>query len=266
VDEIRFIPVDQRVGDANIGIRLAVNRGVQDQIRRDSRASLKTQGLLGDRFVDIEPGSAAARMLSPGDTLLTIPPIELEEHVLEPLAIIMDDASVTIGGLREVTDRVLRGEGTLGRLLLDDALYLRATASAREVEALLREVRTGRGTLHRLIHDPALYDDLQRALARFDALGREITEAEGTLGLLLRDDALYHRLVGLVESADTVVGELAGFAQRMTEGEGTLHRLLEDPELYDQLLRAVIDFQHLLMQIRAEPREFRPEVNIRLFR
>lgn len=266
VTGLELIPPEHRVGDAHVLVRLSLSTAIQQQVRSDSRARLRLQGLLGDRFVDIEPGSPAARPLEPGDTLLTVPPIELEEHILEPLAVIMGDASLAVAGLRDVTDRLAAGEGTLGRLLVDDALYIQASAVTAELEGVLRDIRQSEGTLNRLIHDPALYDDLQRALARVDELGRDIMEAEGTLGLLLHDDLLYQRMLAFVDRADTAAVALSRFAQGLAEGDGTLHRLLEDPELYDQLLRAVVDIQHLILQIRTDPRQIRPEFHLRLFR
>jgi ABC-type transporter Mla subunit MlaD len=57
VQRIEFIPVRQKVGDNNLRVVLAITHEVQEQVRVDSRAFLRTAGLLGDRFVDISPGS-----------------------------------------------------------------------------------------------------------------------------------------------------------------------------------------------------------------
>jgi hypothetical protein len=56
-----------------------------------------------------------------------------------------------------------------------------------------------------------------------------------------------------------------GFVGGLTEADGTIGRLLEDPELYDQFLRTVVDIQNLIQDIRANPRGYRPEVNVRVF-
>jgi phospholipid/cholesterol/gamma-HCH transport system substrate-binding protein len=57
VDEVQFIPVHERVGTANIRIRFSVNRNIQEQIREDSRAKLRTMGLLGDKILDLSVGT-----------------------------------------------------------------------------------------------------------------------------------------------------------------------------------------------------------------
>src|SRR5690606_27279900 len=78
VQSIDFIPVEQRRPDANLNVTLAVNERVRDQIRRDSRAFFRMQGLLGDKYVDIAPGTAGAAILQPGDTLAVGESVDIE--------------------------------------------------------------------------------------------------------------------------------------------------------------------------------------------
>ena len=59
VERVEFITPEERGGsEVAVAVWLGVNVGVRDQIRRGSRARVRTQGLLGDRLIDIEPGSA----------------------------------------------------------------------------------------------------------------------------------------------------------------------------------------------------------------
>ncbi len=56
-------------GARPVEIRLAIDLKVREQIRADSRAQVRTQGLLGDKLIDITPGTAAATVLAAGDTV-----------------------------------------------------------------------------------------------------------------------------------------------------------------------------------------------------
>lgn len=264
VDEVRFIPVEERVGRANIYVRLSVNRGIQDQIREDSRAQLRTQGLLGDRFVDITPGSPARPMLRAGDTIQAEPALEIEQ-VLETAAATLEDVQDIAVGLKVTTDRIARGEGTVGALLADDRLYERMTAATSELDGLLATINRSEGTVSRLIHDPAMYDRMESALTRLDSLGAVILAGQGTLGRMVQDDSLYDALLGVVGRADTTLAGVDGFMGEMTEADGTIHRLLEDPALYDEFLKTVVDIQNLIQSIRNDPRAYRPEVRVRVF-
>jgi phospholipid/cholesterol/gamma-HCH transport system substrate-binding protein len=52
-------------------VEMAINNQYQDQIRKDSKASLKNQGLLGDRFIQISIGSSDQEVLKSGETIET---------------------------------------------------------------------------------------------------------------------------------------------------------------------------------------------------
>jgi phospholipid/cholesterol/gamma-HCH transport system substrate-binding protein len=264
VAEVRFIPVDERVGDANIRIRLSVNREIQDQIREDSRTALRTQGVLGDRFIDISPGSPGRRVLQPGDTILAEAALDIEQ-VMEMAARTLEDVQGMAADLQVMTGRLARGEGTVGALLADDRLYERMTAATTELASLLALVNGSDGTVGRLIRDPAMYDRMEGALVRLDSLGAAILEGQGTLGRLVRNDSLYDGLLGIVDRADSTLLGVEGMVERIAGADGTVGRLLDDPALYDEFLKAVVDIQTLIQAIREDPQAFRPEVRVRVF-
>lgn len=264
VEEIRFIAVEERSGDNNIMVRISINEEVQPQIREDSRASLRTQGLLGDRFVDITPGSAGFNPLQPGDTIPSETALDFEE-VLRTASATMDEVQELVGDLKVMTSALTRGDGTLGSLLTDDRLYDRMTGATTELAVLLGRINRSDGTLARMIQDPSLYNRMNAALVRLDSLGAVILAGEGTLGRLIHDDALYEGMVGVVGRADSAVLGVQSFVEGLGRGDGTLGRLLEDPALYDAFLKTVVDLQNLIAAIRADPRAFRPEVKVEVF-
>lgn len=261
VEEVELIPLHRQYGGNHVSVRISVSQDVREQIRADSRAQLRTQGLLGDRYIDVEPGTPGAPVLRPGDTIPSVPPIQVEDLIATASGI-LDEAGAVIGSLRRITAAIEQGEGTLGRLLTDDALYTQLAGAAAELEWSLRAVMDADGTLGRLIRDPALYEDLRAAVARLDSIGGRVLQGEGTLGRLLNDDSLYRSLLGAVQRADTAVSGLTEILGRAAAADGTLGRLMTDPALYDQLLKAVVDLQILLNDIRANPRRYRPEIRI----
>ena len=261
VERIRFLPVEERTDSANILVRMAINESVRDQIRGDSRAALETQGLLGDRFIDITPGSARYAVLDPGDTIPSVPALDYES-VLRTAARTMEQVQDVVVDLRTITDGLAAGEGTLGSLLVDDRLYQRMAVATEELAALLNTVRRSDGTLAQLIRDPSLYARMTSTLARIDSIGGRVLQGEGTLGRLVRDDSLYEGLVDVVGRADSTLGGVEDFVGMAADGDGSLTRLMEDPELYDQLLRAVVDLQTLIQEIREEPEALSPDIHV----
>jgi phospholipid/cholesterol/gamma-HCH transport system substrate-binding protein len=264
VSRIDFIPVRQKVGDTNLRVTLAIAHNVQEQVRVDSRAFLRTQGLLGDKFVDISPGSPGARVLQAGDTIAAGRSLDLDEFVLQA-ANALDQATGIITSLQELAGGLARGEGTVGRLLQDDQLYVNVNASTAELRRTLAEINRADGTFGRLVRDPALYQQLQSAVARVDSLGGLILHSEGTLGMLLRSDTLHRSMLGTIGTADVAITDIGEFLRRMTEGDGTVQRLMTDPLLYDEFLRAVVDVQTLINDIRLNPNKYKPNIAVDIF-
>lgn len=264
VERIDFIPVEQRRADANLNVTLAVSEDVREQIRRDSRAFFRMQGLLGDKYVDIAPGTAGAAILQPGDTLIVGESVDIEQF-MERAAVAIDEAQVIVTDLREVTAGLAAGDGTIGQLLTDEALYARMVAATAELENTLGQLNRSDGTFGRMLRDPALYDNLNRAVLRVDSLGAMIVAGDGSLGRLLRDDSLYNSLSSMATNADSAVLALSDMVQRMSEGDGSLERLITDPQLYDEFLRAVIELQTLIIGIRENPDAFKPNIRVDVF-
>lgn len=261
VESIEFLPVEERRDSANIVVRLSVNENVRSQIRTDSRAVLQTQGLLGDRFVDISPGSSGYAPLEPGDTIGSLPALDYES-VLRTAANTMDEVEGVVIDLRILTQRLASGEGTLGALLADDLLYQRMTAATADLSGLLQTINESDGTMARIIRDPELYHRMNSALTRLDSLGAVVLDGQGSLGRMIHDDSLYEGLLGAVGRADSTLAGVEELLAGAADGEGTLQRLLEDPQLYDELLKTIVDLQTLIQAIREDPSALSPQIQV----
>jgi phospholipid/cholesterol/gamma-HCH transport system substrate-binding protein len=263
VKKIEFLPVGSH-GQNNLSIQLSIAREVQNYIRTDSYARIRTQGVLGDKYVDITVGTPTLPIIQPGDTIPSISAVEFED-LLTTAANTLEGVQGLIENLRDITAALAQGEGTLGELLTDPRLYNQMVDATTEIANLLAEINRADGTLGRLIRDPALYEDIHSAITRVDTLGQAILHGQGTLSKLLESDELYRQLLGTITRADSTLGAISGTISTLIEGEGTIQRLLTDPALYDQFLKAVIDLQTLIDDIRANPKKYRPEVKVDIF-
>ena len=264
VAAIDFIPIREKRGEDNLRIRLAINEAAQDQVRGDSRAFLRTEGLLGEKFIDIQPGTLGAQVLQRGDTLLAGRSVDMDQFITQASGA-LDQATTIVTDLRDITGGLAQGQGTLGKFLVDEQLYQRMVAATTELTVTLGEINRADGTLGRLIRDPALYRQMQTALARVDSIGAQALGGRGSLGLLLQDESIFRNLAGTTARADSAMIGLNQLVGRMQQGEGSLQKLLTDPQLYDEFLKAVVDLQTLLNDVRAEPGKYKPDITVRVF-
>ena len=252
---VEFIQPEQRPpsGEA-IAVSLGVNTRVQDQIRADSRARVRTQGLLGDRLIDIEPGSADQAILADGDTLAGAPAISYEE-LLGQAADAIESLITLSNDLTSTLSRVADGEGSLGQLLVDDGMYTGMVALSENLNAVLGPVAEGEGSFARLLRDEQLYDRLLATTASLDSATALVLAGDGTLGRLVTSDSLYRALTASAVRADELL-------EAIERGDGSMGRLVTDEALYEELLKTIVDLNAFLQDVRANPKKFMPVIKV----
>ena len=255
VERIDWIPPEERrEQEAAVAVWMAVNREVQNQIRSDSEARLRTQGLLGDRVVDIRPGSPEADVLQPGDTVEATAPLDYQE-ILEQASGAVTNLSDLTRRLEEVARRALAGEGSLGMLVTDETLYRRLSSLSGSLARVLERAGRGEGSLGKLLTDDRLYDRMVSVTASLDTLTAGVAGGSGTLGRLATSDSLYREARSAVVRADSLL-------RRLEAGEGTAGKVFTRDELYEELLKALTDVNALLADLRERPRRYIPPVEV----
>ena len=249
IKDIKFLPPDADT-TRNLKLVVEVDRDVTEQVRRDSRGKIRTQGVLGDKVFDISPGTPRYRILHEGDTLAVDPSTDFETVVQQASSAIGAVVGLT-NDLKKVTGSVTRGEGTLGQLVTNRALYDQLNETLAATNSLMARLENPRGTIGRLLNDPSLYNTLNRTIASADTIIAQISTSNGTVGRLLRDDTLYVHLVNVVTKADSLVSG-------MSNGNGTMHKLFTDQQLYDELVKTVTELNKVLVDVRRDPRRYTP--------
>lgn len=247
ISKIEFLPVGADT-TRHLRITVQLDEKLQQQVRLDSRVMLRNQGLLGDRFFDITPGTPRFRALQNGDTLVLGPSMDYDMMIQRAAAVLTDVAGLT-HDLRGLTQSVARGDGTIGKLLTDRALYDRLNATLGSTSNLLARLQNPNGSVGRLLDDPKLYNNLTEMVTQVDSLMTQLNSGKGTAGKLLRDDSLYTNLVTVTARADSLVASLS-------KGNGTASKLLSDTTLYNQMVQAVGHLNEILADIKKDPKRY----------
>ena len=247
VKEIHFLPVD---GDTtrNLRVVLEIDKHVQDQIRGDSEARLRTLGLLGDKIIDISPGTVRYAPLQEGDTVRMGQSLDYEQVIAQASSAVGDMVQLT-HDLKDITGGIVDGQGTLGQLITNRSLYDELTGTMGRMNQMLARLQNPNGTFGRMMEDPTLYNHMTSTVASLDSLLLTLNSQEGSVGRLLRDDSLYTNLVGITRGADSLL-------TMMTTGNGFASRMLRDQQLYDQLTKAVTDLNAILADVRQNPKKW----------
>ena len=222
-------------------VTLSIFKGVLGYLRKDSTASVLTMGLLGDKYIELTPGTSKAEPLKAGDVIAGTSQIDLKE-VMEAGGASMQKMNDFIQKLGKLVEKIEKSKGSLAGFLDDPALYDNLKESSRYLSLITKDIRNGRGTAGMLVKDPSLYERLASASKSLEGFSRKIESGSGTMNKLIEDDLLYNRLVGAASSMEEL-------GKKLNNSSGTFNKLIENPELYENLNRASLHISSILDRI-----------------
>ncbi|HEY3308273.1 MAG TPA: MlaD family protein [Desulfuromonadaceae bacterium] len=284
VTDIRFANPEKT---NEVDISLEVSNNALKKIGPDSRITIKTRGLMGEKYVDVTPSQNYFE--KPATVLRGTPAVKLDD--------VLQKAGATFDRMNTIVENVYQGKGTLGRLSTDPSLYTNIVKLTEELHSLtvtinrgegtlgklnrspepynklisilnradktLLDIQASEGTLNRLIYDKTLYNKLteladksNQAAEDVRELNRKITSKEGTLGMLINDRTVYEKGVTLLNRADSSVKSIEEVASKINKGEGTVGKLVAEKDLYERMNRMVDDVDALVKDFKEHPRKY----------
>jgi len=290
VDTVEFGAVPTSKDEKPIVITMVVDaKEVEGRIRRDSQAVLAQQGFLGDRVIDITPGTRAAEPILDGGEIPSADQAGLSQ-IFSGASDILVQFNTVGKQLQELMDNVNQGKGTIGKLLHDDAFYVNLNRAVLEFQDIGSKVAKGDGTIARLLNDPKLYDDLRGATTNVQGIVADVRAGKGTIGKMLNDDQFYKqanevlakfnsttekldRIAGDIEAgrgtlgkfikdeklhddAQAAIASLKNISERLDKGEGSAGKLLHDDKLYTNLNQTTAEMVKLLYDFRQNPKKY----------
>jgi phospholipid/cholesterol/gamma-HCH transport system substrate-binding protein len=271
----------QQSKDRNIEVDLRVQKTFQAYIRSDSSAGLITEGLLGNRYVDIDRGYVG-RVLEndeeiPGREEKALKQVvERSADLMDSLSSITRQASAvladvrnghgslgkfmvdetaynhlnsSLGNLDRMMGDIQAGKGTLGKLISDDEMYNRVDSVAGRVDNVLEAVQNQQGTLGKLVYDAGIHESAQKLIDNSNAFFADVRGGKGTLGKLATDDSLFTEYKQAGEN-------LASATAKLNSNEATIGKFFDDPKFYDNFSGLAGDMRLLVGDFRKDPKKF----------
>lgn len=116
------------MNDTTVRVMISVRKKVQPFIRTDSHASISNDGLMGDKLIQIGPGTVDSPMVVANGLLLAVNPFDMDkimakaEKVWMRIESIVENIDTISGNLSSIFGKVNTGKGTLGKLLNNEKL------------------------------------------------------------------------------------------------------------------------------------------------
>ena len=203
-------------------------------VKTDSKATIKFTGLMGQNYVNVAFGSASAPKIEDGAVLTTTEQADLSaimakldnaaagiqnitkvfsgdkiDNLMGPLTDFFKQNSApitaTIANVKNISSQIAAGQGTIGKLIYEDALYATAlttvsnlqdtAASAKDAIAsaklVMNDVAAGKGTIGKLLTDESLYNNTAAAMTNVNQILLKVNSGQGTIGKLVNDQEFY---------------------------------------------------------------------------
>src|SRR5579871_3365082 len=136
---VKRVELPSRPGGA-VTVVANLDRATHNILKADSIAAIKSDGLLGDKYVEVSFGSEEAAPLKDGDTIQSSPPFDISDlisktnQILDSANVAARNAQALTGNLKSVSSKIDEGQGTLGALINDRTIYDKATASVTSLQ------------------------------------------------------------------------------------------------------------------------------------
>jgi phospholipid/cholesterol/gamma-HCH transport system substrate-binding protein len=213
-------------------------------IYKDAKAYLKSEGYLGEKYVEITPGTLGNQKVEPNGVIEQgAPPADVEQFlssmsavgedlkgVIKPLGDVLK--SIEPKKVEQIVQNVDKFSGQLTSLAKDSRDTMnKAKGAFSRIEDIGEKVKKGEGTLGKLITDETIYRDAKEAVEKVKETAEtlknvsdKIERGEGTLGKLVQDESLY-------KEAKETIHSMKGITEKVEKGEGSLGKLINDDTL-----------------------------------
>lgn len=130
------------VSDTAVRVDLTLNKDVQKFLRKDVRAAIGSDGLMGDKLIVINPGTEGTGALNNGDKVNTTNPIDVDKIIVR-VTKVADNAEVLMTNLSQIVYKINHGKGSIGKLLSSDKLANELEGTVIQARSTLKTVKQG---------------------------------------------------------------------------------------------------------------------------
>lgn len=220
----------QLFDEAQVLVTINVEESVQKYIRKNAIARISSESFIGNKTIVIEGGTLEAPPVEDGDRILAVNPLDTDD-LMETLQRNNENLVEITGDLKQLTSRLVQGEGTFGKLLTDSTMAndfeamvsnlqqtsRNAVGASRELTRFTSKLNTPGGLADNVLTDTTVYSQLRRSMAQLEeatnsaaALAENLRETSTKLnnennavGVLLSDEEFARNLKSTMRSLET---------------------------------------------------------------
>ncbi len=208
------------INDTVIRVDMNIDKSIFPYIKKDAIAIIGSDGLVGNMIINIIPGKGDAQAVKPGDVIQTQNRVRTDD-LLNTLSVTNKNASNLTANLLTITNKIIKGKGTLGSLLND-------TLISNDLKETMHYLKlTSKGA--------------SETVTKLDKLIASLDNKDNVVGII-KDTATANKIKNMIVNLDQtsaeinkVVTNLNATILNIKDGKGTINYLSNDPELVQKI-------------------------------
>ena len=275
----------QIINDSLVRVDLSIQENVRQFIRKDSKMEIGSEGLMGNKIVNIYTGSIDIDIVEEGDTLETIEVVQIDV-IMRQLNTSTKNTAIITKNVAEISDKINRGEGVFGKLFADTVFSNNLSRIGKNTAALTNnfaditnKISREEGTIGMLLSDTVLSnqifhagENLQESTQNLVEITDQVNRGQGLFGEVFTDTTFTTGLSRVGENLDyttektkIISDNLIRITNEITEGQGLITRLLNDSTFADSVEIAVYNINKGAKEVEEAARIIKRNWLIRLF-
>lgn len=206
----------EMISDTVIKVDMIIDKSIFSYIKKNAIAIIGSDGLVGNRIINILPKKGNSPSVQAGDAIKSINKVNTDD-MLNTLDITNKNAALLTTDLLKITKQINEGKGTIGLLIKDSAIV-------NEIKSTVYNLKkTSQGTT-------ALIDKVNQIVKNVD-------QKNNLIGVL-KDTAVASKIRNTIVNMDQSSKKINSITQHLDatilnikEGKGALNYLSNDPKL-----------------------------------
>jgi len=208
-------------GDSQVEIEMNVEEEVREFIRKDSKATLSSDGLIGNKIIVIYGGTTLAPPVEDGDRLESVMPLDTDK-MMETLQENNKNLVDITNDLKVLTGKLAAGEGIVGAVMTDSTL-------AENFRAIITNLNRAS------INSNQMLTDLNKFTSKLNQEGNLFNDlvTDTTMASELRATVASFR--SSATNTEELTAKLSEISSKLEDPNNSLGMLLNDPEFAEYL-------------------------------
>lgn len=254
VGRVEDIGLERR--KAKITMRIAPDTSIPS----DSKAFIRTKGVLGDKFIQIIPGKPESPPIKDGERIVdTYTPTDIDQLINRIAEVALDIRKVSrslgnvLGGkegedkMRQILDNITTSTASLNRIIEDNekrisSLLINFSEFSKDIKDVSN---ANKEYINRIVIDiKETTTQLKEAVEAFSMIAKKIERGEGTLGRLIHDTTT-------IEDLNETLASLKHVSEKIDAGKGTIGKLINDEKMAEDLGETVTGIRDYFARMDA---------------